>query len=115
MADQYLKCEYYSSDENTPVLELRPDEYIITFGIIDGAEVIGLSAIIGGKEWPGKNRDWCIAYREHIITLDENKGLVKLMNLKASEDEKSALVGICDLGDKRISCFTVPLDDIEVR
>ena len=115
MPEQYLKCEYYNSEEGTPVIELRPDEYVITFRVIDDAEVIGLVAIIDGKEWPGKNRDWCIADKEHVIPLTGNNGLIKLLYLKIDQEEKGALVAIKDLGDQKISYFTVPLDELVVK
>ena len=115
MPEQYLKCEYYGSEEGTPVIELRPDEYVITFRVIDGAEVIGLVAIIDGEEWPGKNRDWCIADKEQVISLDKSEGLVKLAGLKMDEKSDSALAGIVDLGDGRVSYFTVPLDELVVK
>ena len=82
MPERYLKCEYYGSEEGTPVIELRPDEYVITFRVIEGAHVLGLVAIIDGKEWPGKNRDWRIADKEYVIPLNENEGLIKLLYLK---------------------------------
>jgi len=114
MAKQYLKCNYY---ENSPIMTTS-DEYLVTFKIKNMSKV-NPSVLLGPKgkekEFPLRDEEWCIVFREDVVSEGKNKGLVRLVNLKMNEKTDSALIGLRDSADKRISYFSVPMDEIVIQ
>lgn len=111
MAEQYLKC---NSHENAPMMTFS-DECLITFK--SKTEVKNIKALIGEREWPPQDEDWCVVSKEDVISYQEEgyNALVKLVDLEMNEQKEVALVALRDLGDRRISYFPVPLEEIVIK
>jgi hypothetical protein len=109
MQQAYLKCKCYES----PTFPVTfSDECLVTFKCLnpynDQLELEGLV-------FPPEGEEWRIVNRKDVVTLDENKGLVRLVNLERYEDKKEAGVQIKDVTDCRIYGYRVPLEEVEVR
>jgi hypothetical protein len=108
MPQGYLKCKYF---EKAPML-IYPREYMVTFKCLNERNP---KVVLGNDVFPPDGEEWCMVSREDVVRLEETRGLVRLVTLKRCEDEKNAVVGIRDTGDRRISFYKVPKEDVEIK
>ena len=102
----YLKCKYSEG------FFALPREYCVFFKSLSQCSQ---KFLVDNQVFPPEGEEWCIVSRKEVVPIKGNEGLVRLVKVNNCEDGKNAVAWIRDDGERSISPFRVPLEEIEIK